>query len=347
MARFKGDAAALRANASLSSPAGRHALRLAAVVIGAELIARHVPLQRSYWMVLAAATTLRPEFGATFTRGTERAIGTVVGVALAGAITVGAHPTGAVTVGLVGVLAWAAYAVFPASFAAGFAFVTALVVFLLNAVSPDTLATAGARLLDTLIGGALGLAGYAAWPTWGRQPARESLAELVAARRAYFDAVLSSVVCGRRVGGDDLVGLARRARLARTQAESAVAVSLSEPESRRIDADQTRGALGALRRLVYAVHVLRLDAEEDRRERPGLPALAPLVSGVDSLLGAVEGSLRGEGAPSTALPDLRALYEKFERAAPGDAEAGALLLQLDEIVDAVNSLAEVLRVAPG
>ena len=134
--RFKAGVAVLRANASLDSPAGRHALRLAVVVLLAELISRHLPLSRSYWMVVAAATTLRPEFGATFTRGAERAGGTALGVGLAGAIAVALHPAGAVTVVLVGVLAWAGYALFPASFAVGFAFITAVVVFLLNAISP-------------------------------------------------------------------------------------------------------------------------------------------------------------------------------------------------------------------
>ena len=57
-----------------------------------------LPLQRSYWMVVAAATTLRPEFGATFTRGTERALGTCLGVGLAGAIAVALHPAGGVTI---------------------------------------------------------------------------------------------------------------------------------------------------------------------------------------------------------------------------------------------------------
>ena len=71
--RFRAGLASLRANASLESPAGRHAVRLAVVVLVAELISRHLPLSRSYWMVVAAATTLRPEFGATFTRGAERA----------------------------------------------------------------------------------------------------------------------------------------------------------------------------------------------------------------------------------------------------------------------------------
>ena len=107
-------------------------------------------------------------------------LGTVLGVALAGAIAAGLHPAGGATVVIVGLLAWAGYAVFPASFAVGFAFITALVVFLLNAVSPDTLATASARLLDTLVGGTIGLIAYAVWPTWARTPARQALARLVA-----------------------------------------------------------------------------------------------------------------------------------------------------------------------
>ena len=117
---------------------------------------------------------------------------------------------------LVGLLAFAGYAVFPASFAAGFAFITAVVVFLLNAISPDTLATAWARLVDTLVGGGLGLIAYAVWPTWSRTPARQALADLLAAQRAYLDAILAALItdggptrarCGRS---------SRRARLART-----------------------------------------------------------------------------------------------------------------------------------
>jgi uncharacterized membrane protein YccC len=344
LARLRADLAALWANASLGSPAGRHALRLAVLVVAVEVIARHVPLQRSYWVVVSAVTTIRPEFGATFTRGAERVLGTLAGVALAGAITVEVQPTAVVTAVLVGLLAWAAYAVFPASFAAGFGFITALVVFLLNAVSPDTLATASARLLDTLVGGAIGLAVYAAWPTWGRQPARDALAGLVEAVRAYLIAVLTAVADGRRVRAEELRPLSRRARLARTRAESAVALSLSEPETQRIDADQTRGALGALRRLVYASHVLRLDAEDDRPRRP-LHALAPLVGGVDQLLAEIAGALRGDPAAGPA-PDLRAAWEALEQAAPAGDETSALLLQLDEIVNAADTLAAVLALEP-
>ncbi len=349
--RFKAGLGVLRDNASLQSPAGRHALRLAVVVLLAELISRHLPLSRSYWMVVAAATTLRPEFGATFTRGAERAGGTALGVGLAGAIAVALHPAGSVTVVLVGVLAWAGYALFPANFAVGFAFITAVVVFLLNAISPDTLATAWARLLDTLVGGTLGLLAYALWPTWSETSARKSLAALVEAQRAYVRVTLKAIVEGRRPDDGEIRVLSRQARVTRTAAEATVARSLSEPATRRIDAEQSQGMLAATRRLIQAAHVLRLDAQEEEDARRPVPALAPLAGDLDELLGSVDTTVRaGADAPSAggprpapmpppAVPDLRASYAALERAAPHDADGEALLLDLDEIVDAVNGLA--------
>jgi uncharacterized membrane protein YccC len=318
--RFRAELEQLRANVSLDSPAGRHALRLAVVVPVAAIIARELPLQRGYWMVVAAATILRPEFGATFTRGAERALGTCLGVALAGAIAVSLHPAGGVTIVIVGILAWAGYSLFPASFAVGFAFITALVVFLLNAISPDTLATASDRLLDTLVGGFIGLVAYALWPTWAHTSAWQSLADLVGAERRYVGGVMLAAEEGRQPGDQRMRSLARRARLARTTAESTVARSLTEPSTRRIDASQSQRALAAMRRLVQAAHVLRLDAQDERERRP-LPGLQPLRAGIDELLGDVEASFRArpqEAAEPRELPDIRAHYRTFQRSARGD-----------------------------
>jgi uncharacterized membrane protein YccC len=346
--RLQADLALIVANARLGSPAGRHALRLAVVVLVAQAIARQLPLQHSYWMVVAAATVLRPEFGATFTRGTERALGTLIGVGLAGAIAVGLHPAGAVTAIIVGLLAWAGYATFPASFAVGFAFITALVVFLLNVISPDTLSTAGARLVDTLAGGSLGLIAYAIWPTWTSGSARESLAELVGALRAYLAGVLSAVIEGRPLPGQEVRALARQARLARTNAEATVARSLSEPPTRRIDVNQALGALGAMRRLVQAAHVLRLDLEANRGRR-SLAALAPVQGDIDLLLGVVQARLQtgsDDDEEVGTLPDLRAELGAFERVCPHDRDGVALLAELDEIVDATNGLAALAGLDP-
>ncbi len=341
LSRLRTDLEQIRANMSIHSPAGRHAVRLAVIIPAAELIARELPLQRSYWMVVAAATILRPEFGATFTRGAERALGTCLGVALAGAIAVTLHPGGAALIVLVGALAWAAYSLFPASFAVGYGFITALVVFLINVVSPDTLATATDRLVDTLVGGAIGLAAYALWPTWAHTSAWQSLADLVGAERNYVDGVLTAAAEGRRPGDQRMRALARRARLARTTAESTVARSLSEPSTRRIDASQSQRALAAMRRLVQAAHVLRLDVQDERERRPH-PGLQELQDGIDEVLEEVQASLqaRPQQEPTPhELPDVRARFEAFQRACGEDPEAQALLGELDEMVDAANSLA--------
>lgn len=340
---IQADLAQLRANATLQSPAGRHALRLAVVVLVTEVIAQHIPLQRSYWMVVAAAAALRPEFAATFTRGAERIIGTCLGVALAGLIVAGLHPSLGAVVAIIGALGWLAYSVFPASFAVGFAFLTALVVFLLDAVSTDTLAIASDRLLDALIGGAIGLLAYLLWPTWSDKPARQALADVVAAQRAYAEAVLRAIVTGTRADQQQLSPLARRARTAYTAAQETVARSLAEPSTRQIDREQSQGILGALRRIVSVIHVLRADAQEERRHEP-LPALTTLAGELDQALELVEAAVPVEQPASPqpslalALPDLRDSYMRLMK----DTELGhsdpLLVRELDELVDAVNSL---------
>ena len=343
--QLRSDVAQLRDHLSLHSPAGRHAVRLAIVVPLATLLARGLPVQRGYWVAIAAATVLRPEFGATFTRGTERAIGTSLGVALAGAITVVLHPSGGVIVGLVAGLAWAGYALFSASFAVGFAFITTLVVFLLDEVTPNTLGIAGARLIDTLIGGTLGLVVYALWPTWSRGSAWQALADLVAAERAYLDGVLGSLVVGRRAEDSTLRPLARAARIARAEAESSVARSLTEPPARRIDPRRSQGSLGALRRLIQAAHILRLDVSDERARHPR-PSLEPLRRALRDRFDALERQLRGGGTPPIAPPperDLRDAFDEARRGLAGDPDATALLTELDEIVDAANGLTSLIE----
>jgi uncharacterized membrane protein YccC len=255
-----------------------------------------------------------------------------------------------VTIVLVGLFAFAGYSVFPASFATGFAFITALVVFLLNALSPDTLATAWARLLDTLIGGGLGLLVYALWPTWSERPARHDLGELLAAQRDYLDAILAALITGRRPPESRMRPLGRRARLARTAAEATVARSLSEPATRRIDADQSQGMLAAMRRLVQAEHVLRLEVQDERPREP-IPELEPLASALRVQLSNVEEALRAPpdeavASASDGLPDLRARYRAFTRAVPPTVEQEGLLAELDEIVDAANGLAALAGLQP-
>jgi hypothetical protein len=112
-------------------------------------------------------------------------------------------------------------------------------------------ASAAGRVAGTVIGVVLAGLLFVAWPTWSSGPARQALARLMDAQRAYVHAVLDSLVEGVPPREDDLRRLGRRVRLAWTKAASTVARSLAEPAPRRIDAHQSQGLLTALRE-IYA-----------------------------------------------------------------------------------------------
>ncbi len=210
---------------------------------------------------MAAATVLRPSFGATFTRGAERVLGTVCGVVVATLIADAIDPGGWAIVGVVGVLSIYTYAVFPASFAAGVAGLTGVIVFLLHAVAPDSATVALDRGIDTAIGGAIGLVAYMLWPTWSSTSIGWQLAGLVEAQRDYLRAVFAGLASGRRPADADVRPLARRARIAWTDAEAVVTLARTEPPRGGRDPTVAMSTLGSLRRVVYGVHSLRLESD--------------------------------------------------------------------------------------
>jgi uncharacterized membrane protein YccC len=338
------DIGRMRTATTLHTPAGRHALRLAVVVALTELLVQEVALPRGYWAVVAAATVLRPEFAATFTRGAERVLGTSAGVVVATLIAVALDPSGWGVVAVVGGLAFVTYAVFPASFTAGTAMLTGVIVFLLHAVSPDTAQTALDRGIDTVIGGAIGLAAYWLWPTWSALSAGPLLAALVEAQHRYLDGVMSGLTTGRRLSDPQLRTLARQARFAFADAQTAIDLVISEPhrdraglDSRASDPRAAAQTLGALRRVVYGVHVLRLDtaAVPDHR---AIPQLVPLQTALGEALSALAAALH---AQHVRLPPLRTRLRQLARAQP-ELLSQALWAALDELVDATDTAAATL-----
>ena len=335
--RIAEDLQRMRSVANLHSAAGRHALRLAVVVSLTELLIQRVALPRAYWAVVAASTVLRPGFGQTFTRGAERMLGTLLGVVIATLVAVGLNPNGWGVVAVVAVLAYGTYAVFPASFTIGIAMLTAVIVFLLHAVAPGTVQTALDRGIDTAIGGTIGLIAYALWPTWSAVSLGPLLAALVDAQHAYLDAVLTGLTTGRRLPETQLRTLARQARVAFADAEAALGLARGEPHLRRariVGADPA-ATLSALRRVVWGVHVLRLDAAAMPAGRP-LPALAPLQAALGEALSVLAATFRETG--HDAFPPLRHLHRQLAREHP-ELLSQALSAALDELVDATDTVA--------
>ncbi|HEY2593673.1 MAG TPA: FUSC family protein, partial [Chloroflexota bacterium] len=333
--RIAADLARMRSVANLQSAAGRHALRLAVVASLTELLIQRVALPRAYWAVVAAVTVLRPGFGQTFTRGAERVLGTLLGVVIATLVAVALNPNGWTVVAVVAVLAWATYAVFPASFTVGVALLTGVVVFLLHAVLPGTEQTALDRGIDTAIGGAIGLIAYAVWPTWSAVSSAPLMSTLVDAQHAYLDAVMTGLTTGRRLPETQLRALARRARIAFTDADTALGLARSEPRRGGPDPHVAAATLSALRRVVRGVHVLRLDAATMPAGEP-LPELAPLQAALGDALSLLAGSFVHAGRGS--LPPLRQLYRTLARDQPELLDQ-AVWAALDELVDATDTAA--------
>ena len=336
--RIAEDLQRMRSGATLQSAAGRHALRLAVVVPLIELLIQRVALPRAYWAVVAASTVLRPGFGQTFTRGAERVLGTFLGVVVATLVAVGLDPNGWGVVAVVAVLACFTYATFPASFTVGVAMLTGVIVFLLHAVAPGTVQTALDRGIDTAIGGAIGLIAYALWPTWSATSAGPLLGSLVEAQHAYLDAVLTGLRSGRRLPETQLRTLARRARVACSDADAAVGLARSEPEwgePGAAGAERVADTLSALRRVTWAIHVLRLATAAAPADRP-LPELVELHAALGLALVVLGASLRG--AEHGPLPPLRRPLRELVRAQP-ELLSQALSAAFDELVDAINSAA--------
>jgi hypothetical protein len=325
----------MRTGTTLETSAGRHALRLAVVVPLTELLSQLLGLPRGYWAVVAAATVLRPGFGATFTRGAERVLGTLVGVVVASLIAVAIDPSGWGVVAVVAVLSYFTYAVFPASFAWGTATMTGVIVFLLHAVAPDSGQIALDRGIDTAIGGAIGLITYALWPTWSALSAGPLLARLVDAQHAYMNGVLDDLSSGSRAQESSLRPLARDARIAFADAEAAISLALSEPVHGDADPRQASTTLGALRRVVYAIHALRLELVDS--DLGPLPVLAPLRSALSDALAQLSLSLR-DGRASSSFPHLRRLHRELGQTGGGTLNP-TLLVELDELVDATDTAA--------
>jgi uncharacterized membrane protein YccC len=332
-------------------------VRLTVVVVGAEILALHSPLQRGYWVALTASVVLRPDFSVTFSRGLARMIGTAVGVVLASLLEVALGHNGAAEIVATASCCALACACFAASYALFSCFLTGTVVLLIGLVSSGGYATALDRLEDTLIGGALALAAYALWPTWSLRGAPQAFSVLAERLSRYLNAILSALSGGGTGDGAELRRLARDARRAKAEADDALGRSVNEPEGRRFSLVNGQGIIAALSRISLAAHALRADLEDGRV--PGaLPELGAFAERVDEALetitarlgelaptaprtahavGNILGSrLGGRGAPRRTLPPLRPAQEQLAAALADQSGQASLLTETDELVDALH-----------
>ena len=339
--RLTGVWATLRANLSLASGAFRHAMRLAVVVPTADLVTTAAGLPRGYWAAMTAAIVLRPDFTSTFTRSLLRIAGTLVGLGLATALFHFLAPPIGWQVLLLTAVAFALRCYGPANYGIFAIALTALVVLLLAATGFAPGPVMVARGINTVIGGGLGLAAYALWPTWERSLVRDALAQLLDSYRAYFRAVCQGYLTAPDARELDRSRLA--ARLARSNLDASVARLRAEPATNRIDMLRVGAAAANSLRFIHAAMALEAGLYRSR-PAPARAPFRPFLEHVDLTLHYLAAVLRGSPVPADHLPDLRA-DQRALAAAETTPERHALVdVEADRVTNSVNTLAtEILK----
>lgn len=220
----------LRASFTLSSLAMRHALRVAIVTAVAVLVTRAFALAHGYWVTITAIIILQPYAGATTIKALQRVMGTVAGALLTvGLVAVVQDPRGLLVV--IFVLAALCVAFLRVNYLIYSIFLTPTFV-LLAEMSAGDWHLAQIRALNTLIGGALGLAG--AWLLWPA-PERARFPDLAAVAIRSAAAHLR-LVAGMWTNTDEDSSVA----LAAARREAALAVANAEASFERLVAESAR-----------------------------------------------------------------------------------------------------------
>lgn len=358
----------MRANLSWQSGVFRHALRLASVLALCMVIYRGSGLAHGYWVALTALLVLRADFATTTVRGISRIVGTIAGALLGGLLVDLFHPSTTGLAVLFAVAAGAAYVIVRVNYALFSVCVTAYVVFLLALAGEPVGSTIAQRLLSTLLGGAIAVVAYLAWPTWESRLIGPQLASLLEAQSDYAAGVLGCFSCPSACERDRLNELRAMTRLARSNAELSVEKMASEPSRSRkealVDLEQARGVIASARRA--SLSLLTLQAHVPDREASGFPSVADFS---DALVGrmrqnaarlrqkvpeppAVVGAVSrwrsaddGDSEKDYSLREARNALVRHLPAPAEDADIGLhlLLTETDELVDAVNSTSALLH----
>ena len=290
--------ATLRANLTPRSVAFRHAVRTAASLCVALLVANVLRLPHGYWLPMTVAIVLRSDFAATFKFGLLRVLGTVLGLVLT---TVLLHITPNepwAHLALMAVLCMTFRYLATAHYGVAVAALTGTVVILLSFDGVDPGSAVLDRAINTALGCGMALLAYVAWPTWERGRARAALATMLDAYANYLRALVQP---GRR---DTRNETRTAARTARSNAQASIERMRTEPATPPELLAFARSLFANGNRLARSAMTLEA-LLDDLAALPAEAGMQPLIADFADALQAMAASLRDPSIMLT-VPTLRA-----------------------------------------
>ena len=342
----------LTASLTPRSSAFRHAVRTAICLTVALWLGRLLALSHGYWIPMTVAIVLRADYGATLSYGLLRVTGTVTGLLLTTALLHYLPPD-----------PWARLAVM-AVLCAGFRYfgtvhygvavtaLTGMVVLLLALAGEPAVPTMDSRLIATVIGSAMALTAYGLWPTREHVRIRTSLERLLRAYATYL-ASLGSTCLAMASAGTPRPGAGRgheqrearnAARVARANAEAALARLLAEPKTSARHAELAQSLLTNSNRLARTT--MTLDAVLSTSGAvPARESLQALIEQGVTALKQISTAVANAAPADSISPRLRATQRDLARklsASNADAIGNELATLSDRLVDNINTLAHVV-----
>ena len=274
----------LRRAATRESTASRIALRVGVAALITGFVALWLGVDHSYWAVAAAVLMLHQGFDwiRTVARGTERMLGTFVGLAVAG-VVLALEPHGLVLALMLGVLQFVVEILVTRNYALSVVFITPLALTIAYSGSPvhDVPSLLVARGIDTVIGCVIALLVYFI------AVRRHNVARLDDTIAATLRAVNATApyVAGRRIGSDGARAARRDLQLCLMAMVAAYDTGVGGSERERRSAERMWPTVVAAEDLGYRVLATCWTIEHGDAGHDG-GALAP--EGLDAFTAAVD-----------------------------------------------------------
>jgi uncharacterized membrane protein YccC len=299
-------ASKIRDNLTLQSLPFRHALRLAVAVSLGVFIYKLFNSDHGYWLPLAVVMIMKPNFGATRKRATEAALGTVIGGAIATALSI-LVVNDYVQMALMAPLGVIAFAAMPRSYVQYVTLFTPFFILMIDIMSPGNWVF-GLERIGYMIGGAIlsVLAANLLWPSWERDQLPQQLGRTVNANRAYLSAVLSAYV---QPPGDTaaLNETLERANLENVNAEASFQRLVNEPKSQQGDIAPAYALVTYNQRIFDGITALAMRPRH-ASDKIAMPGLSTIAEQMDASLGAIAQALQtGKSAPSVPAQQMTTL----------------------------------------
>ena len=299
--------APIQNNLTFRSVAFRHALRLAIVVVIAQLLAYWLPIPQGYWVTLTALIALKPNFGGTFQITSQRVFGTCIGGVIGIGLVMLIHNAVVITL-LILLLMFAAMSLRPLSYSFFLTLLTPVIILLLNAMGSGSWEVGIFRIADSLIGGALALLGsYWLFPSWERQQLPAQLEQTIRANLAYFQAAIARYLDGENEDSGPtferaIHRLRHQAALENANAEASAQRLFSEPRHIRGEIEPVMTLMLYIRSLFSAVTALTEHLKAFGRADKFVE-IEPLTEAIPQVLANLADGLN-RGQPLQPLPPL-------------------------------------------